>query len=652
MVTRNIQSEKNALNSFQNAYKRAANLSDPKDAAQVYRIAYPPSAGGLPEEYKNAVDQSLYQGTGFTPPSTTLSQTVAGSNLPKLSQNVETAYQDVQKMSQPNQALSILQDAIRAKSGMADQGIGTSPLFDKLGLTGMGALNASLATQNTAMQNDFSNFSNIVSKMSGTYRDMANTALQNYKFSYDAWKDEADRLQGIQDKIQAHKDALDTLQAQNDAAIKLENYKNLYGRSATEVAAGQSAGLQLNTKTGAWEQAPNTTFASPSGDTYDVAKYAVNNDGTPNMDHINNMNFAVNQMKQMFPETNGQMKSVDDINKWIKQYYPNSPITGDMVSKASEKYGIDWETILATMVAETQMGTDNSKGSREFNYGNVGNTNTAMAQGKSVKLASPQEGVDAVARTMALPFFKRNQVSSGLETISKTTPEGWDISKFTPQFYATKIGQDTINNEQQEKNNFMSQPLVRDFITVQTKADSINNIVNSGITGGPSDLALVFEFMKALDPGSVVRESEYDTASKASNLFKRVAAKMGGYVSKGEILPQEVRDEFLRLSNQKLTANQKIYEKTREEYRKSAFEQGLNPDHVAPDLATQQDNTQVQAPIDENTWKNTLSKTKTADGSSLTQDEINQLISEAKTLSQQGKSQDQIMAALNHALGY
>lgn len=113
--------------------------------------------------------------------------------------------------------------------------------------------------------------------------------------------------------------------------------------------------------------------------------------------------------------------------------------------------------------------------------------------------------------------------------------------------------------------SFDSSPIVKQFNEVQNKTATIYSIVDSGVPGGPSDLALVFEFMKSLDPTSVVREAEYDTASKASNPFKRIAAKMGGYISDGQILPQEVRDEFKRLSDVKLGIITKQYENLRNE---------------------------------------------------------------------------------------
>ncbi len=175
------------------------------------------------------------------------------------------------------------------------------------------------------------------------------------------------------------------------------------------------------------------------------------------------------------------------------------------------------------------------------------------------------------------------RMSKSNTSTSSMTSDGYDISKFTQRFYNSPAGQKALNNEQQYLTNFLAQPLVKTFVENQTKAGSIEAIVNSGI-GGPEDLALVFEFMKSLDPTSVVRESEYDVAAKSGNPFKQVAMRMGGYVSKGQFLPEDVKQSFVKLSQLKLNEQRKIYDQLRNDTRKRAYSQGLNPDNAAPDL--------------------------------------------------------------------
>jgi hypothetical protein len=237
--------------------------------------------------------------------------------------------------------------------------------------------------------------------MSGTYKDMADSALNRYNMAYQQFKDESDRLTKLEEDANNHKQALEIINAQYENSKRLAAYN-----------AKLTSGNYEFTDDGNLVKPINTIFNSPSTDTYDVAKWAQLDDGTPNPDHIANMNFAAGQMKEMFPETGGKISTLTDMANFIHKYYPESPITADAIANASEKYGIDWETIIATMVAETQMGTDGSKGSREFNFGNVGNTNNLMKSGGSNPMAGIQAGVDAVAKTLGLPYYKRNQVSA------------------------------------------------------------------------------------------------------------------------------------------------------------------------------------------------------------------------------------------------
>ena len=49
--------------------------------------------------------------------------------------------------------------------------------------------------------------------------------------------------------------------------------------------------------------------------------------------------------------------------------------------------------------------------------------------------------------------------------------------------------------------------LIKDTVSINKTAKDLSNLKKLG--GGPASIALVFKFMKALDPQSVVRESEF-----------------------------------------------------------------------------------------------------------------------------------------------
>ena len=74
------------------------------------------------------------------------------------------------------------------------------------------------------------------------------------------------------------------------------------------------------------------------------------------------------------------------------------------------------------------------------------------------------------------------------------------------------------------------------------------------------DLALIFNFMKMLDPGSVVRESEFATAAAAASIPERIKGAWERVVS-GERLTHPQRKDFLRQSSN-------IYKRTESDYEK------------------------------------------------------------------------------------
>lgn len=107
---------------------------------------------------------------------------------------------------------------------------------------------------------------------------------------------------------------------------------------------------------------------------------------------------------------------------------------------------------------------------------------------------------------------------------------------------------------------FDSSPIVKQFNEVQNKKLGIDRLLSDGTVGGAQDVALVFDFMKALDPTSVVRESEYDTASKSGNLFMGSLAKFNGlFKAEGGKLPESVREEFQKIVEQKYSTVKQQY---------------------------------------------------------------------------------------------
>jgi hypothetical protein len=86
---------------------------------------------------------------------------------------------------------------------------------------------------------------------------------------------------------------------------------------------------------------------------------------------------------------------------------------------------------------------------------------------------------------------------------------------------------------------------------------TFNNIQSSaGAKTGPGDIALITGFMKMLDPGSVVRETEFATARDTAGLYTRLENSLKKAES-GQFLQPNQRQEFVNLAKQYYESAQK-----------------------------------------------------------------------------------------------
>jgi hypothetical protein len=107
----------------------------------------------------------------------------------------------------------------------------------------MGSLNAALATKTKAYEDDRITAANKLNLMAGMYKDMATTALGEYDRAYTAFKDETDRLQKIQDNLDARAEQIKIIQMNHDNDVKLAQLNAKL--DPTKVAAAEAAGLEF-----------------------------------------------------------------------------------------------------------------------------------------------------------------------------------------------------------------------------------------------------------------------------------------------------------------------------------------------------------------------------------------------------------------------
>lgn len=145
---------------------------------------------------------------------------------------------------------------------------------------------------------------------------------------------------------------------------------------------------------------------------------------------------------------------------------------------------------------------------------------------------------------------------------------------------AEKPGEDkSFDNETKLRKEFTD--ATKDFVKVR---DAYSRVaVSAKDPSAAGDLALIFNYMKILDPGSTVREGEFASAQNAAgvpdqvrNLFNRVMS--------GERLGVEQRGDFVDRAQRLYDQQQTLYGEIENRYRSLAGLYNLNPERVIYDM--------------------------------------------------------------------
>lgn len=96
------------------------------------------------------------------------------------------------------------------------------------------------------------------------------------------------------------------------------------------------------------------------------------------------------------------------------------------------------------------------------------------------------------------------------------------------------------------------------------------------------DLALIFNYMKMLDPSSVVRESEFAAAAQAGSYGDRIAALVGN-LKEGTRLSPAQRADFVDRATKLYSQAEGLYDDTRNQYISYATDAGFDAD-ILPDF--------------------------------------------------------------------
>jgi len=98
------------------------------------------------------------------------------------------------------------------------------------------------------------------------------------------------------------------------------------------------------------------------------------------------------------------------------------------------------------------------------------------------------------------------------------------------------------------------------------------------------DLALIFNYMKILDPGSVVREGEFATAQNSGSVPDIIIAKYNK-VKSGERLSPSIRADFVDRASKLYQGQEAQYKKVTNDYTERAKSYGLDPNRIMTDYS-------------------------------------------------------------------
>ena len=143
--------------------------------------------------------------------------------------------------------------------------------------------------------------------------------------------------------------------------------------------------------------------------------------------------------------------------------------------------------------------------------------------------------------------------------------------------------------KEKEPFNFGDEDKLRDDFRTESKEfvkvrDAYGRILSTDASAA-GDLALIFNYMKMLDPGSVVREGEFATAQNSAGIPERIRAQYNR-VKSGERLTEITRADFLQQAKNLYETQADSQSYLEAEYKTYAEEYGFKPSRIVTKYGT------------------------------------------------------------------
>ena len=141
----------------------------------------------------------------------------------------------------------------------------------------------------------------------------------------------------------------------------------------------------------------------------------------------------------------------------------------------------------------------------------------------------------------------------------------------------SKAGEKVFDNTQKLRKEWSSLPTTKDTQAVAAAYNKVQMSAKDPSAAG--DLSLIFNYMKMLDPGSVVREGEFATAQNAAGVPDRLR-NYYNQVKDGRRLGRRQRMDFVNQSGKVWQAQKSLQDQIDDDFTKLAQQHNLSPEQV------------------------------------------------------------------------
>lgn len=243
------------------------------------------------------------------------------------------------------------------------------------------------------------------------------------------------------------------------------------------------------------------------------------------------------------------------------------------------------------------MGTTLEYHKKDKKYGDVFKA-VDNKSGKEVYLQKTDQGFEMVegytpistkaTRTKAAVDLKLEDDLTSQFAIDKNLNEVQARLEAKKEIAAAKKVKDSSGKEKTSKQFETATKLRKEYTTLSKDfmkvRDAYGRVQAASVDpSAAGDLALIFNYMKILDPGSVVRESEFATAANAAGVPDRVRNTFNKVLS-GERLAKNQRQDFVSRAGALFGSANNQHDKRKDTFTKLSNMNDINPEEVVIDI--------------------------------------------------------------------